>query len=224
MTYLRFAFALLLALLFVPLAAVALEPTEADTADESLFNEAADPADSPAATGQPADKTGAEAAPAPAVFNTVHAEQLQWALQRLTDLSDHQIALEEENARLKQQLQAMEVLAAKVETLEAQLAGVDDLARREADSALGRMADDPVLRTEFGRQLQGRLNLNNTLGVEKVVFINGTAWTVRTGESYIYVPVGKVSIQESLDGEPIFIDLDQWAADAGQMVVSYTLR
>ncbi len=189
-------------------------PAEVATEDDGLFGSETKTAD---------DVSNPVAVDTTVEFTQVRADQLAWLLERVTLLSDRQIALEEENRQLKLQLEDVEILAAKLQTLEAQLADVGDMARREADEALGRMADDPVLRTEFGRQLQGRLNLDNQSGVEKVIYINGTAWTVRKGESYIYVPVGKVSIQHSIDDQPKFIDLDQWTTDAGQMVASYRL-
>ncbi len=213
--------ALILTVVVLPAACFAQTDAEV-TGDDGLFadenknvvtpeDEVANPAGNPADVDQTVE------------FTKIRADQLAWLLERVTLLSERQIALEEENRQLKLQLEDVEILTAKLATLEAQLADVGNMARREADEALGRMADDPVLRTEFGRQLQGKLNLNNQSGIEKVIYINGTAWTVRTGESYIYVPVGKVSIQETKDAQPKFIDLDQWTTDAGQMVASYLL-
>jgi hypothetical protein len=157
--------------------------------------------------------------PAPAEFTTLNADQLAYLLQRERLFSQALIASNNKVAELEKKLEDMEVLQAKVDALEAQLVDVEN----NSDRALGRMAEDPVFRTEMGRAMQGRLDLQNFLGMPKIIYINGTAWTVRTGESYIYVPVGKVTIQESRHADPTFIDMEEWNTDAGQMVMTYKL-
>ena len=198
--------------LLLPALAIAQEPTD----DGS--NAGADPNEGAAV----AEETAADATDVvlqPAEFNTLHAQQIQWLLQRVTLLSEIQEAKDNRIAQLEAQLEQMKELKSKVEDLEAQLI----LMEQDSDLALGRMAEDPVLRSDLGRVMQGRLNLENFVGAPKVLYVNGTAWTVRTGESYIYVPVGKISIQESREATPTFIDMDQWTTVDGQLEATYKL-
>lgn len=183
-----------------------------------------DTADTATAETSDADAAEASAAAEPQAATTDTPAWMLERFERMELVVQRLLAAERRIDELTAQLEEMEVLRAKVATLEAQLADVGKIAQTEADNSLGRMAEDPVLRTELGRAMQGKLNLTNSLGVQKVIYINGTAWTVRTGESYVYVPVGKISIQESLDAVPTFIDLDKWTSDAGQLAASYEVK
>ena len=47
--------------------------------------------------------------------------------------------------------------------------------------------------------------LHNFTGEPRLLYINGNAWQVRTNESYIWVPLGVVSIQRSVSDAPTLV-------------------
>ena len=134
---------------------------------------------------------------------------------KIFELTERVAALQTEIEQLKQRLRQLEDLELQVANLKNSVAnlsapaGVDDAGRR----ALGAMAESPQLRGEIAEKLQGKVRLVNNTGREQVVYINGTAWTVLEGKSFVYAPVGKVSFQLLGAGEPIFKGIQEWQAN-----------
>lgn len=91
--------------------------------------------------------------------------------------------------------------------------------------ALGAMALDADLRSTMGQMLQGKVRLINETGEPMVVYINGTPWTVVTGDSYVLAPVGKVSFLREGETEPVFKGIQEWTENDqnGQFELEYRL-
>lgn len=91
---------------------------------------------------------------------------------------------------------AIQSLGAQVQELNVALSNI---ATQSGDGykldILGKMSSDANFREEMRRATQGKIMFNNTTGFPQVVYINGTAWNVGVGESYIMAPVGNVSAQ-----------------------------
>ncbi len=60
---------------------------------------------------------------------------------------------------------------------------------------LGKMNSSATFREEMRRATQGKIMFKNFTGLPQLVYINGTAWNVQPGESYIDAAVGNVSAQ-----------------------------
>ena len=90
---------------------------------------------------------------------------------------------------------------------------------------LGAMVQDPDIRTGLGEMLQGKVRLINETGESRTLYVNGTPWTVVTGESFVYSPVGMVSFLTSGDDEPTFKGIQEWVENetTGQFEVTYQL-
>lgn len=167
------------------------EPMAADeTADDAT--EQASPSDfpqQPAPSGGMADST--TAAPA--------------ANAEVDELRERVAALETE----------LEELKATLSTMQQNLASVDqpgDL----SNAALGAMQE---LRSDLPRITQGKVRLLNNTGQDQVMYINGTAWTVVPGRSFVYAPVGTVAFQVDDTSRPVFKGIQEWSEnrDNGQM-------
>jgi len=91
--------------------------------------------------------------------------------------------------------------------------------------ALGAMAEDGDLRAGFGEMLQGKVRLVNNTGEDRVLFINGTAWTVVTGESYIFAPVATVTFLLEGETKPEFKGVQEWTEGdtAGRFELKYQI-
>lgn len=128
--------------------------------------------------------------------------------------------------QLRSRLAAMETeiesLKATVQALDRQLVNTLDpeqLSRR----ALGAMAQDPQMLSGLGQMLQGKVRLVNDTGEPQVVYINGTPWSVVTGRSFVYAPVGTVSFLREGEPEPLFKGIQEWTENeaTGQFEVEY---
>lgn len=124
-------------------------------------------------------------------------------------------------AALETEIAGMQSTIASFSSALASLQDPDEFSRQ----ALGAMAEDGDLRAGFGEMLQGKVRLVNNTGESRVVYINGTAWTVVTGESYIYAPVGTVSFLLEGEMEPTFKGVQEWTASdtAGRFELEYQL-
>ncbi len=91
--------------------------------------------------------------------------------------------------------------------------------------ALGAMSEDADLRSTMGQMLQGKVRLANNTGQDQVLYINGTPWTVVTGESFVFAPVGRVSFSDDTASTPIFKDSQEWRVNesTGQMELEFVL-
>lgn len=135
--------------------------------------------------------------------------------QRVHELTERIVALETELAELRTNLQSMQSALARVQD-------PGELSRR----ALGAMVEDTDLRGTMGELLQGKVRLVNTTGAPVVMFINGTAWTVVEGESFVLAPVGTVSFLYQPAGKPIFMGIHEWVENRenGQFELEYRVE
>ncbi len=135
--------------------------------------------------------------------------------EKIFELTERVAALQTEIEELKLRLRQLENLEQRVADLKL---SVDDLttAGEGPDAgrrALGAMSESPQLRGEIAEKLQGKVRLVNNTGREQVVYINGTPWTVVTGKSFVYAPVGKVSFQFLGEAKPFFKGVHEWEAN-----------
>lgn len=126
--------------------------------------------------------------------------------------------LEDQIVNVERQLQTMTAanmdLKSQVEALTQKL---DSLSRSMGDllaeggasgpkmNILGNMEKSEDFRKDFRSAAQGRLVINNFTGMPQLLYINGNVWQVRTNESYIWVPLGVVSIQRAVSDAPTFV-------------------
>lgn len=126
--------------------------------------------------------------------------------------------LEDQLVNTERQLQSMtaanmdlqsqvEALTQKVESLARSMGEMvaDDGTSGPRMNLLGNMEKSENFREDFRSATQGRLVINNFTGMPQLLYINGNVWQVRTNESYIWVPLGVVSIQRSVSDEPTFV-------------------
>ena len=135
-------------------------------------------------------------------------------LTKTAELTERVVALQTE----------VDALRATVAALNQALVNLQD-PRELSRNALGAMSEDADLRAGLGQMLQGKIRLVNDTGSPEVVYINGTAWTVVTGESYIFSPVGTVSLQRAGYEEPTFMGIQEWYENkqTGQFELEYHL-
>ncbi len=125
----------------------------------------------------------------------------------------------------------MAALQTEVEGLKATVAALQQALANSQDqselsrSALGAMAEDSQLRSGLAQMLQGKLRLINQTGENKVLYINGTPWTVLMGETYIFVPVGMVSFVSESSDSPTFKGIQEWNEnhETDQLELEYRL-
>lgn len=124
-------------------------------------------------------------------------------------------------AALETEIAGMQNTIASFSSALADMQDPDEFSRQ----ALGAMAEDGDLRAGFGEMLQGKVRLVNNTGENRIVYINGTAWTVVTGESYIYAPVGTVSFLLEGETDPTFKGVQEWTESdaAGRFELEYQL-
>lgn len=194
-------------------------PNEEATADDGIFANIDDeqpnpaeakPGDEPAAAS---DKNGEQTVEFPPHPNPEAAAALA-VNAKVHELRERVVELE----TLIDELKAEVKLLRQAQT---RLVDTEDFSTR----ALGAMSEDGDLRGHMGRMLQGKVRLTNNTGQSQVIYINGTAWTVVTGESYVLAPVGTVSFQHSSDDDPILKDVQEWRVndDTSQLELYYTL-
>ena len=84
--------------------------------------------------------------------------------------------------------------------------------------------DRPAFRREVARAVQGRLLINNPdLSQERVIYVNGTPWRARIGQSYIWVPMGNVSVSQYPGITPQQFDNWQFNERTGNWELRYNL-
>lgn len=177
------------------------EPMPAnETGDETAddFMEQDSPSEfpqQPPAAGEPADSNTA-------------------AQARADQSNDEIFYLRERIAKLETE---MEELKGTLRTMNDALA---NLAEQDSSGlsaeALGAMEE---LRSDLPRITQGKIRLQNNTGQDQVMYINGTAWTVVPGRSFVYAPVGTVALQIDDTSRPVFKGIQEWSqnSDTGQM-------
>lgn len=135
--------------------------------------------------------------------------------QKVHELTERIVALETELEELRTNLASMQQALARVQDPQ-------ELSRR----ALGAMVEDTDLRGTMGELLQGKVRLVNTTGAPVVMFINGTAWTVVEGESFVLAPVGTVSFLYEPAGKPVFKGIQEWVENRenGQFELEYKVE
>ncbi|WP_442485817.1 hypothetical protein [Aeoliella sp. SH292] len=135
--------------------------------------------------------------------------------QKVHELTERIVALETELEELRTNLASMQQALARVQD-------PAELSRR----ALGAMVEDTDLRGTMGELLQGKVRLVNNSGAPVVMFINGTAWTVVEGESFVLAPVGTVSFLYDPAGKPVFKGIQEWVENRenGQFELEYKVE
>jgi hypothetical protein len=95
------------------------------------------------------------------------------------------------------------------------------------DNVLGNIPNNPRRLDTFGRVAQGKLNIENQTGAASEIYVNGTRWSAIRGESYIYIPVGKVAIEEGRfmgTSNPKIYPISEWKPGPnGMMEMNYTI-
>ena len=123
-------------------------------------------------------------------------------------------------AALETEIQSLQATIAALNDRLVDLVDPDEITRQ----ALGAMQEDAQLRSGLGLLLQGKVRLINNTGQPQIMHINGTAWTVVTGESFVFAPVGTVSFHCAGE-QPDFKGIQEWQEnDDGQMEVVYELH
>ncbi|QDU56301.1 hypothetical protein [Aeoliella mucimassa] len=135
-------------------------------------------------------------------------------------------------AKVEELTQRVVALQTEVEELKATLYSLQQsIARNEdptvfGERALGAMAEDSDLRSNLGQMLQGKVRLINETEQNAVVYINGTPWTVLTGDSYVLAPVGTVSFLRDGETEATLKGIQEWKENSatGQFELVYRLE
>lgn len=78
---------------------------------------------------------------------------------------------------------------------------------------VGKMTESPAFKAAVERATQGRLYVHNHSDVERTLYLNGSLWRARPGRTYIYAPVGTVTVHNSY-GRPMPIDSAGWRYNA----------
>lgn len=210
---------------------------ETESAEEPSIDDIFGPIDEE--QPEPAEETGPEFAGAepPAADDAMTTEE-NLALDTEaanTESVDHTVAraaaptaaelkVEELTNRVAAMQTEIEELKTNLYNLQQALAQAQDPSEF-SQRALGAMALDPDLRGTMGQMLQGKVRLVNNTGAPAVVYINGTPWTVVTGDSYVLAPVGKVSFLKQGETEATFKDIQEWTENEqnGQFELEYRL-
>jgi hypothetical protein len=190
--------------------------TETENTEEDLFGpvDKQDPVvnDTPASVAEEVAEAAEEAAlEGPAMTAATDDPNAQ----KVHELTERIVALETELEELRTNLASMQQALARVQDPE-------ELSRR----ALGAMVEDTDLRGTMGELLQGKVRLVNNSGAPVVMFINGTAWTVVEGESFVLAPVGTVSFLYDPAGKPVFKGIQEWVENRenGQFELEYKVE
>ena len=143
------------------------------------------------------------------------------AAAKVEDLTSRVVALQTEVEDLKATIKALQDT---LFSLQRNIASSEDQTAF-SERALGAMAEDANLRSSLGEMLQGKVRLVNNTGAEAVVYINGTPWTVVTGDSYIYAPVGTVSFLSKGDTAATFKGVQEWKEnpETGQFELTFEI-
>lgn len=134
------------------------------------------------------------------------------AQQKIHELTERLVSLQTEVEELKQEVRRTRELERLVAELQQTVMNLGDTAAISRD-ALGAMSESPQLRGEMAEKLQGKIRLVNNTGAPQVLYINGTAWTVVEGRSFVFAPVGTVSFQRPGQSEPVFRGVHAWSAN-----------
>lgn len=122
---------------------------------------------------------------------------------RLQDqLDEANITIADQNAELGALNRQVGVLAQGLSEIT-----TDDPSGRETISnILGNMQKSEAFQGQMRDATQGRLLIRNYTGLPQLVYINGTPWQVRRNDSYIWVPLGVVTIQQSNSSRPQLVN------------------
>ncbi|MDA7977271.1 MAG: DUF2730 domain-containing protein [Pirellulales bacterium] len=155
-------------------------------------------------------------------------------------------ALQKRVTDLETKIAALPDLSQKLDTIASQLKAIDadaiqalgdevrelsvamsQIATQSGDGynvdILGKMSTSANFREELRRATQGRIVFNNFTTLPQLVYINGTAWNVQPGQTYIDAAVGTVSAQMA------YFELapktyDHWKFEGGQYQMVIDIR
>ncbi len=77
---------------------------------------------------------------------------------------------------------------------------------------LANMATNPRFRDEMERVSQAKLRFRNQAAFEPILYVNGVAWRVRTGHSFLPVPRDAVAVGDAF-GESFNVQFEPGVAD-----------
>lgn len=169
-----------------------------------------------------ADPSNAEnTGPELAVANDDKASYNSLAVKRMDELTARIVQLQTEVEELKATISQ---LRGTITSTEKAIAKYED-STLLGKATLGAMSTEPQLRSDLGKLLQGKVRLVNNTGSNAVVYINGTAWTVLTGESYVLAPVGTVSFLRQGESSAQFMGMEEWTENpqTGQFELLFDL-
>ncbi len=182
-----------------------------------------------------------------AATNTIPADDLATIQQRMATLESSVSQLEASINQLSQQLAGMsggtttppqpaptpEELHEQIKQLDSRLtqlfttldARLSEIGRevngQYISDVIGNMSKSPAFQRDMQAATQGKLVFHNNWGIDRLLYINGTAWSVRPGTSYIWVPATRVSIQTVSNGAPSVYDNWQFNGSHSEMEVSF---
>jgi hypothetical protein len=131
--------------------------------------------------------------PAPATPPTV--EDLQRQIDKLKkDVNALNIALNQAYDRLEQ------------------ISEADPTGSGFTPRILANMATNPRFRDEVERVTQAKLRFRNQAAFEPILYVNGVAWRVQTGNSYLPVPRDSVTVGDAF-GESFIVRFDPGIGD-----------
>lgn len=81
----------------------------------------------------------------------------------------------------------------------------DPTTQQNISNVLGNMQTSDAFQKDLRSATQGRLVIKNFTGAPRLLYINGSLWEVRTNESFVWVPLGVVSIQRTPNATPSFV-------------------
>lgn len=126
-------------------------------------------------------------------------------------------SLATDNARLMELVSALQT---RIAELEKALAATG---QQGVPNILGNMPNQSF-HNQVQHAVQGKLNLHNYTGREVILYINGTPWTVRTNESFVWVPMGITAVKREFDAAPKFVEGRDWQWNANGQYSEATFR
>jgi len=126
-----------------------------------------------------------------------------------------EVTLEEMSRKLVEQQKLIDDLQEKIIVMEESLARLLETAGSSED-LLGAMSSAPEMRRVLGKATQGKLHILNFRGVPTEIYVNGTLWSARPNRSFVYVPMGTVTVQQRsrLDEPPHIFEARDWQEQA----------
>ena len=126
---------------------------------------------------------------------------------------------------LKRQLEINDQLAIQLSKLVDQLEVVAAGGSGSSGDFVRSIQDDPKLRGDFRKVIQGKVIFDNQTNKAQRLFINGAEWEVIPGRSSMYVPYGQVTIhtRAGTDDTLTAFQVDNWTQENDLLVLNVPL-